>query len=259
MNNMRQVFKRMMENGEKILVCYYPLCDTALEDQVQWAKDYFEAGCTVLEMGIPYKDPCLDGKTVRDSMERALKEHTMDDAFEVIKKIHAECPDNVLEIMTYYENVQQLGMEEFARRAKECGVDAILAPNMPIEDLHKADEIFGKYDIINLRFAYYNITEEQLDDLKANGDGFIFVQAVNGATGPQATVDPHVGENTALLKAEGITTPCIGGFGISNPDQVYEMKNMGVDGCVIGSSVISAILKGNGKEYIHSLREALDR
>lgn len=258
MNNMRKVFSEMMAENEKILVCYFPLCDPLLDDQVEWAGKYFEAGTTVLEMGLPYKNPCLDGKTVRDSMERALKDHDMDDAFDVIAKIHEKYPDNVLELMTYYENVSELGVEEFARKCHETGVDSVLAPNASFEQLKEMDEVFRKYDLINLRFAYYNISEEQLEDLKTS-DGFIFVQAVNGATGPQKTVDKHVGENVKLLKDAGIKIPCIGGFGISNPDQVYEMKSMGTDGCVIGSSVLSSIAEGNGFEYIKSLREALDR
>lgn len=258
MNNMRRVFSEMMDKGEKILVCYYPLCDPMLDDQVKWAGKYFEAGTTVLEMGLPYKDPCLDGKTVRDSMERALKEHDLNDAFEVIAKIHEKYPNNVLEVMTYYENVAAMGVEEFAKRCHEVGADSVLAPNATMEQLKEMDEVFKKYDLINLRFAYYNISDEQLEDLKTV-DGFIFVQAVNGATGPQKTVDKHVGENVKLLKENGIKIPCIGGFGISNPDQVYEMKSMGTDGCVIGSSVLTSIANGNGFEYIKSLREALDR
>ncbi|MGI6607638.1 MAG: tryptophan synthase subunit alpha [Erysipelotrichaceae bacterium] len=259
MNKMRKVFKEMMEKGEKILVCYFPLCDPLLDDQVQWAKNYFDAGVTVLEMGLPYENPVLDGKTVRDSMHRALEKHTLDDAFEVIGQINKECPDKVLEIMTYYENIEKIGLEEFARKSREVGVDSILAPNMPLEKMAEADKVFGKYDIINLRFAYYNITDEQLEDLKQNADGFIFAQAVDGATGPQKTVDKQVGLNTKLLKDNGITTPVIGGFGISNAEQVYEMKSMGTDGCVIGSSVINAIANGEGKQFLKSLREALDR
>lgn len=258
MNNMRKVFKEMMEKGEKILVCYFPLCDPLLDDRVKWAGKYFENGTTVLEMGLPYEDPSLDGKTVRDSMERALKEHDLEDAFVEIAKIHEKYPDNVLEIMTYYENVAKYGVEEFARKAKEAGADSVLAPNATIKQLQEMDRVFEKYDLINLRFAYYNLTDEQIEDLK-HADGFVFVQAVNGATGPQASVDKHVGENTRTLKEAGVKIPCIGGFGISNPDQVYEMKNMGTDGCVIGSSVLTSIADGNGETYIRSLREALDR
>lgn len=258
MNNMRTVFRQMMDRGEKILVCYYPLCDPLLDNQLEWAGKYFEAGTTVLEMGLPYEDPCLDGKIVKDSMKRALKEHDLDDAFKVIFQIHKNYPDNVLEIMTYYENIAALGIEEFAKKSREAGADSVLAPNATFEQLKEMDEVFKKYDLINLRFAYYNITDEQLEDLKT-ADGFIFCQAVDGATGPQKTVDKHVGENVKLLKETGITIPCIGGFGISNPNQVYEMKQLGTDGCVIGSSVLTSIANGNGYEYIKSLRDALDR
>ena len=66
-NRMETTFQAMAEKGEKILVAYYPLCDPLIEDQVAWAGTYFENGATVLEMGIPYVDPVLDGATVRAS------------------------------------------------------------------------------------------------------------------------------------------------------------------------------------------------
>lgn len=259
MNKMRAIFDKMMSNNEKILVTYFPLCDPELEDQVQWAKDYFANGTTVLEMGLPYHNPVLDGKTVKDSMLRALEHHTLEDAFKVVGEINKACPNNILEIMTYYENVELYGLEKFARKCKDVGVDAILAPNMPDEVKPEADRIFKKYDLINLRFATYNLTEAEIEDLKQNADGFVFVQAVDGATGPQEKVDLHVGENIRKLKEAGITTPAVAGFGISNAEQVSEMIKLKADGCIVGSSVISAIIKGTGKEFIHSLREALDK
>ena len=70
-NRMETTFQAMAEKGERILVTYFPLCDPLIEDQVAWAGTYFENGATVLEMGLPYENPVLDGATVK----RFFREH----------------------------------------------------------------------------------------------------------------------------------------------------------------------------------------
>lgn len=257
-NRMEKIFGEMRKAGKKILVSYFPLCDTALEDQVAWAGEYFANGTTVLEMGLPYEDPCLDGKTVRDSMDRALSKYTVDDAFEVIRSLRNAYPDNILQVMSYYEIIDRMGIDAFAQRCADCGADAVLSPNTPADKVAGLDAALNSRGLINLRFAPYHLTAESEADLMANAKGYIFQQSVDGVTGPRATTSPQVGVNVKRLKDLGITTPVVAGFGISNARQAGEMRSMGADGVIVGSAILSAILEGHGGSFIKSLREALE-
>lgn len=258
MNRMEKVFGEMQKAGKKILVGYFPLCDPELADQVEWAGKYFSNGVTVLEMGLPYEEPCYDGKVVRDSMERALKEHDVNDAFDTISELRKAYPDKILQVMTYFEIINKMGIKEFAKRCFDSGADAVLSPNIPPERMAELDSALAEYDLINLRFAPYCLNEEVIADLKKNAKGYIFQQAVNGVTGAQKTTSPQVGINVKLLKNNGIKTPVLGGFGISNPQQVGQMKEMGTDGVIVGSAIISAIINCKGEEFIGQLRGALE-
>lgn len=257
MNKMVQILNEMKEAGEKILVAYFPLCDPALDDQIAWAGKYFDNGATVLEMGLPYENPCLDGKTVRDSMERALKEHTIDDAFDIISKLRKTYPDNILQVMTYFEIIDKMGIESFAKRCAECGADGVLTPNIPRSRVEELDKALDAYNLIQLRFAPFHLNDEVIEDLKEKARGYIFLQSVDGATGPQEKTSPQVGVNVDILKKSGVKTPVVAGFGISNPQHVREMKAMGADGVIVGSKIISEILDGNGEAFIGELRSAL--
>jgi tryptophan synthase alpha chain len=257
MNRMEKIFNQMLSKGEKILVSYFPLCDSALADQVEWAKKYFRNGTTVLEMGLPYENPCLDGTVVRDSMKRALKEHDVNDAFNTISKLREACPENILQVMTYFEIVDQMGVKKFAKRCYESGADAVLSPNAPGERMAELDGALKEYDLIDLRFAPFNLTEEAISDLEKNAKGYIFQQAVNGVTGTQKTTSKQVGVNVKILKDRGIKTPVVAGFGISNSQQAHEMIEMGSDGVIVGSAILSAILEGKGEEFIGQLRGSL--
>lgn len=258
MNRMEKILSEMKEQGQKIIVCYYPLCDTLLEDQVEWAGKYFENGTTVLEMGLPFEDPHLDGKTVQDSMSRALSKYTVEDAFEVIRTLRATYEDKILQVMTYYKIIDRMGIESFAKRCADCGADAVLCPDIPKEKFPEMDRVPSSYGLLNLRFSPYHLNAEAEEDLIKNAKGYIFQQAVDGATGMQKTVSPQVGINARRLKELGINTPVLGGFGISNAQQAKEVCDMGTDGVIVGSAVITAIQNGKGEEFIRSLRMALD-
>lgn len=119
------------------------------------------------------------------------------------------------------------------------------------------DAELAKYGIYNLRFSNYHITDAAVEDLKAHATGYIFQQAVDGATGAQPTVSPQIGVNVKRLKEAGIKMPVLAGFGISNAQQAREAIAMGADGVIVGSATISHIMAGDGEAFIESLGEAM--
>lgn len=257
MNRMVRRFAENKAKGRGSLVLYFPIGDTALDSDVAWAKRYFDNGCDVLEIGLPYENPALDGPSVSNSMARALSKVTLEDVFHSIQDIRRACPENVLQIMTYYGNVAKYGAERFAEICHACDVDGILTPDATQAQLHELDEALGKYDICNLRFSYYTLTDEMIGDLKQNARGYVFQQAVNGATGPQETVDPQVGVNLKRLREAGVTTPLFAGFGINHPEQAAQVIAMGAEGVIVGSATINRILQGDGEAYIKSLSQVM--
>ena len=257
MNKMDRIFSEMMTRGDKILILYFPVGDPILGDSVEYAQKYFENGCTVLEIGLPFHDPCLDGKTVRDSMARALSAVDLEGAFALIRRIRERCPNQILQVMTYHGNCLQYGYDEFARKCSDAGVDGVLCPDAGLHELQALDIALEKYGIRNLRFAPYFLNDQTIADLKKMKGGYIFQQSVNGGTGEQPTVSPQIGVNVKTLKASGITIPICAGFGISNAAQVKEAIGYGADGVIVGSATINHILAGDGEAFIKSLRDAM--
>lgn len=255
MNRMTSVFTEMKERREKVNVLYFPVGDPAIGDSVEAAEVYFNAGCTVLEIGLPYEDPYLDGKAVRDSMERALKAVDLEEVFGILKAIRKRCPENIMQVMTYFGNIEKYGIKSFAERMHEIGIDAVLTPDAPKEQIAALDAALEKYDIIHLRFMPYILKEEDIEECRIQAKGYIFSQAVNGGTGAQTRVDPHVAENIRLLKDCGTQALIVPGFGISDAAQAKEVLDMGADGFVIGSAILSHFLRGDGEDFIRSVRE----
>lgn len=259
MNRMDKVFRKMKETGEKILILYFPIGDPIMDDCVEWADKYFKNGCTVLEIGLPYENPVLDGKTVQESMERAREKVTLEEVFQMIADIRKRCPQQILQIMTYHGNILKYGYEKFAEKCSDADVDGVLTPDATKEQLHKLDEALGKYGIYNLRFVPYHLTAEVMEEVRGHmKGGYIFQQAVDGGTGQQAQVSSKIKENVDKWKELKIPFPVCAGFGISDAKQVKEALAFGPDGVIVGSATISNIKKGEGEAFIASLREAAD-
>ena len=258
MNCMRESLAAKKARGEKVLVAYYPLCDPALGDAVEAAGAYLAAGADVLEMGVPCEDPSLDGATVRASMGRALAQHAPEDAFDVIARVRAAYPEANLQVMCYGSFITGMGVDAFARRAAESGANAVLSPDFPEGERAALDGALAAHDLLSLKFVPYHLDADGIEALRRYDDGYLFMQAVDGATGAQPEVDPHVGENIAALKAAGFTANLCAGFGVSSASDVQELAALGADGVIVGSAIISAALEGRMAEFIASLRSALD-
>lgn len=258
-NRMEKIFAEMKEKGEKVLILYFPVGDPALGDSVDWAEKYFKNGNTVLEIGLPYENPVLDGSVVKGSMERALEKIDVDGAFEIIREMRKRCPDNILQIMTYYEIIERYGAKKFAEICHDIDVDAVLTPNASVEAIKELDDELGKYNIVNLRFVPYHLNDEVIEDVKNNAQGYAFLQAVDGGTGMQSSVSEQVRVNIDIFKKENPQCLLCPGFGISNAEQVAEVMSMGAEGCIVGSAVVKHILAGDGEEFIRSLREACEK
>lgn len=254
---MKHTFEAMMAKEEKVLVSYFPIGDPCVADAVDWAKRFLDNGTTVLELGLPYEAPVLDGAVVKESMERALQRTDLKGVFSDIAAIHTACPNAILQVMTYVENILKYGYEEFARICHEIGVDAVLAANASPAQMAALDKSLAPYDIDNIRFIPYHMSPENIADLQANASGYVYLQAADGATGSVAAITDQVEKNARALRRAGITVPLIPGFGISTPEHIKAYLSMGVDGVIVGSAIIKNILAGTGESYIKSLSNAL--
>lgn len=258
MSRMKAAFEAMQKKGEKILVSYFPIGDSYVADTVEWANRFFDNGTTVLEMGLPYEDPRMDGPVVRESMERATARTNLAEVFEAIAAIRKNRPEALLQVMTYVENIEKFGAVAFAQMCADAGVDAVLAPNASPEQMRALDETLGARSIDNLRFVPFHLNEDVIRDLQAHASGYVYLQAVDGPTGSGGEASPQVGENIRTLRAAGISVPLIPGFGISTAEHVRAYTGMGADGVIVGSAIIKQIIAGTGEAYIAGLRAAMD-
>lgn len=259
MNRLDARFKSLKETNEKALVCYFPLGDPVAGNPLALATRYEAAGVDVLEMGLPWSDPTLDGPTIRASMARALAAGvTPWEYFRSVAAIREKFPDLALEVMTYPGWVDALGENGFARMCHEAGVDAVMVGGLAEEHRPVLEEALETHGIHLLRFAPFALTSETVEVLVQKARGYVFVQAKPGVTGVGSVVHPEVQTSLATLRSAGVKVPLVAGFGLGTPAQVRQVCEWGADGVVVGSAVVEHIIGGldRASDYLTQLKHA---
>src|SRR5450631_1147304 len=117
------------------LVVYLTAGDPSLADTYAIALAAIDAGADVIELGVPFSDPLADGPVIQRASERAVARGTrLTDVLGICREIRDARPEAGIILFSYLNPVVRLGMEAFAKAAKEAGADGVLLTDMIVEE-----------------------------------------------------------------------------------------------------------------------------
>ena len=217
-----------------------------------------DAGADTVEIGIPFSDPVMDGRTVQEASQRAL------DLGATPAKIVAEAAQldvNVpLVVMTYYNVVAHAGTERFAAQLADAGVDGAILPDLPLDELDGWGEAADAAGIETVLLAAPTTPDDRLRAICDRAHGFVYGVSLLGVTGERATLADKAAEMGRRCKA-ATDKPVLLGVGISTPEQAVAAAHL-ADGVIVGSALVRRVLAGGGPDdagrYVAELRTALD-
>lgn len=216
------------------------------------------AGADAIEMGIPFSDPVIDGRTIQEASQRAL-ELGATPAKIVTEAAQLEI-DVPLVVMTYVNPVQHAGYARFASELAAAGIDAAIVPDLPLDELDPWAEPAAAAGVETVLLAAPTTPDERLRAIVARSQGFVYGVALMGVTGERDQVAVQAQEMGRRCKA-ATDKPVLLGLGISTPEQAVEVASY-ADGVIVGSALIRRLLDGGGPEeagaFVASLREGLD-
>lgn len=196
--------------------------------------------CDLLELGIPFSDPVLDGPVIQESSHRALESgFRVSDVFDIAGELRAGTEKPIL-VMTYYNPVHRLGHASFAAEAAQAGLDGTLIPDLPPEEMAGWKEAADREGLCNVLFASMTTPEERLRSLGKLTQGFLYCFAVKGTTGMRESLAGGLGEFMARTRA-CCSAPLALGLGISTPEQCRGAAEL-ADGVVVGSALVKAAI-----------------
>lgn len=219
-----------------------------------------EAGADLIEIGIPFSDPIAEGIVIQEADMRSLAAGTTTDKiFAMVKRIR-EKTDVPLAFMTYINPVFAYGAERFLAKSKECGIQAIIVPDMPFEEKKELQPYCEHYGV-ELISLIAPTSKERISTIAKEAEGFIYCVSSMGVTGVRNEINTDIKEMVDLVK-QARDIPCAIGFGISTPEQAKAMAKT-ADGVIVGSAIVRMIAKYGEQciapvcDYVRDMKAAI--
>lgn len=241
MSRYLNMFKGLKNQDELAFVPFVTIGDMGKEGSLSMIRKLIDSGADALELGIPFSDPLADGLVIQGSNKRAL-EHGIntDDCFHILKTIRQEYPDVPIGLLTYANLVHAYPTETFYKTCMEVGVDSVLVADVPIREKALFHDAAERFDIDTVYIAAPNTPKKELMEIASSSKGYVYMVSRAGVTGDQKKAVMPESQLIANLQ-ELSAAPCLLGFGISSPDDVYSARRAGVAGVISGSAVVRII------------------
>ena len=221
-----------------------------------------EAGATVIEVGIPYSDPLADGPVIQRAAEAALAAGmTPPRCLEVLARTRTAIGETPIVPMTYAAIVERYGLARFCIDAGAAGATGLIVADIPPEEAGELSESSAEHGIDLVQLVTLTSRDERIALACASSRGFVYVVSAIGTTGARAALDvDRLRGLLARVRVHAGELPLLCGFGVSQPEQVRELRAAGADGVIVGSAAISALEAGGTgglATFVRSLAAAL--
>lgn len=235
------------------LIGYLPVGFPDLDTSVDAAIAMARAGADVLELGLPYSDPVMDGTVIQEATQTALAEgFRVAHVFEAVRRVRAAVDVPVL-VMTYWNPVMQYGVERFARELFEAGGAGLITPDITPDAAADWIEISERIGLDRVFLAAPSSTDTRLRLVSESSTGFVYTVSTMGITGERAELDAAARGLTTRLRAQGAELACVG-IGISTADQVAAALDY-ADGAIVGTAFVRALRDGGVTQLEEIVRE----
>jgi tryptophan synthase alpha chain len=236
------VIRRRNEEAGGALIGYLPVGFPTLDESVEAAVALVENGVDVLELGLPYSDPVMDGPVIQAATQHALGNgFRLAHGFEAVRRI-TERTDAPVLIMTYWNPVVQYGVDRFADDLAAAGGAGLITPDLIPDEAADWIAASDRTGLDRVFLAAPTSTDARLRQAVEASRGFVYAVSTMGITGARTDVDQAARTLVSRLADAGAPASCVG-LGISTGAQVAEVLEY-ADGAIVGSALVKALAEG---------------
>jgi tryptophan synthase alpha chain len=256
-SRLSSAFEAARAEGRSLLIGYLPAgfpsrkgCEAALAAMV-------DGGVDVLEVGLPYSDPLMDGPTIQTAVDAALSAGTRtSDVLATVAALAERVPTLV---MTYWNPVERYGPARFAADLAAAGGVGAITPDLVPEEAAEWLDAARAADLDPVFLVAPSSTEARIRVVAGVSRGFVYAASAMGVTGARTSIGTRAGELVARVRPL-CRLPVAVGLGVGNGDQAAEVAGY-ADGVIVGSAFARAVLdapdEASGIEAVRALAAEL--
>ncbi len=227
--------------GRPALVGYLPAGFPTVEGSKDLLAAMIDGGADLVEVGVPYSDPVMDGPTIQAAAETALRGgFRLKHLFEVVESISARGGRAV--VMTYWNPVHRYGVDRFARDLASAGGLGLITPDLIPDEASEWITASEEHGLDRIFLVAPSSSEERIAKTVAASSGFVYATAVMGVTGARDAVGTHAEELVRRTRAH-TSLPIGVGLGVRSGEQAAEVASF-ADAVIVGSALVSASADG---------------
>ena len=239
MNRIDKKFQALKKSKKKAFIAFITAGYPNIGITKGLALAFDKIGVDIIELGIPFSDPMADGPIIQEASQFALQKKVhLQEILNAVKAVR-RYSDIPICLMTYYNPIFCLGEDKFVRRAKNCGVDGVIVPDLPPEEGRSFIKLANKHNLSVICFISPTTSPKRIRYISGIAKGFIYYVSLTGVTGPRRQLSQGLLGHLRAIKKITKKPVCVG-FGLSHPCQVREVYKV-CDGVIIGSAIVKKI------------------
>ena len=241
MSRLAGMFESCRAEGRSALIGYLPTGFPDVSTSISAMTALVESGCDVVEVGIAYSDPGMDGPTIAAATEAALRGGVrVRDTLAAVEAISNAGGRAV--VMTYWNPVLHWGIDAFARDLAAAGGLGMITPDLIPDEAQEWMSVSDAHDLDRIFLVAPSSTPERLAATVAASRGFVYAASTMGVTGARDAVSAAAPELVGRVKAVS-DIPVGVGLGVRSRAQAAQIGAF-ADGVIVGSALVSALTDG---------------
>lgn len=228
--------------GRAAFVGYLPAGYPDKEASIAAAIELARNGADVIEIGVPYSDPVMDGPVIQQATTEVLaRGFRLPEVFEIVAAV-VEATDAAVLVMTYYNLIDRMGAEEFASRLAAAGGAGAITPDLIPDEAGEWIAATDRHGLDRVFLTAPSSSPERVEKIVAASRGFVYGVSVMGVTGARDQVSDAAERVVAAAKRAGAERVCVG-LGVSTRSHVEEIGRY-ADGVIVGTALVTALRDG---------------
>ena len=238
-DRLADVFKTVRADGRAALVGYLPAGFPSVPAATAAARALVAAGVDIVEIGVPYSDPLMDGPVIQRAVERALAGGVrLADVLATVGEVAATGAPVLA--MSYWNPVERYGVERFAAALDEAGAAGLITPDLLPEEAGDWLAAAARHRLAPVFLVAPSSTDERIRAVGRVGGGFVYAASTMGVTGARDEVSARAPALVARVRGL-VGLPVAVGLGVSTAAQAAEVAGF-ADGVIVGSAFVRCLL-----------------
>ena len=235
------LLQRALAAGRRHLSPFLMLGDPTPALSLALARTAVAAGAGMLELGLPFSDPCADGPAIEAACARARRAGVSTaSALALLERVRAACPTVPLNLLVYGNLVHARGLAAFCRDAVAAGASSLLVPDLPLDEGGELRACCRAAGLGVVQLLGPATPPPRVQAIADASDAFVYLAAHQGVTGEQRIADDARAAFVANI-AHAVARPLCVGFGLQDAAQIQQVFAAGAAIAVVGSHLARVV------------------